>query len=177
MSPLVLWRRFKSLWNVFDNWSVGNLGGFRFRLRSLAVTKIPQAVRLSHPTSRANLIRPPTDTNDAWGGATDQATVKRNAHDIHNRVQNGRRWDITRGRTKRILSLPWLSKRHVRNDHVKGCMRYDRLSYHHSPLWRRHHPKANVELGALRGRREICLQWKCKFQRQNHRLLDQLWCA
>jgi len=28
-------------------------------------------------------------SNDAWGAATDQVRVKRNAHDVHNCVQNG----------------------------------------------------------------------------------------
>ena len=55
------------------------------------------------PTGQTS-CRPPTDANDAWGAATVQATVKRNAQDIHSRVQDGRQVR-TGQRTKRILSL------------------------------------------------------------------------
>jgi len=68
------------IWEVFDS-------GYEASRSQKLHRQLGSAIRPAERTSS----RPPTDTNDAWGGATDQATVKRNAHDIHNRVQNGRR--------------------------------------------------------------------------------------
>ena len=48
--------RFNNLWDDRLGSIGGKLGGFRFRLRSLTVTKTAQALKLTHPTNRTNLM-------------------------------------------------------------------------------------------------------------------------
>ena len=89
------------IWEVFDS-------GYEASRSQKLHRQLDSGIRPTGQTS----CRPPTDTNDACGGATEQDTVKRNAQDIHNRVQNGRGETLPEGqpytgeRTKRNLSLP-----------------------------------------------------------------------